>query len=201
MIHCQLMKHLLVQGIVSDQQHGYIPNRSTSDAILGLLHTLYDAANRGLCSAVIFVDLKKAFNTINHTNLLEKLKGCGVDDDGVRWFREYLHQRQECTMANGTTSDPLTQEYGVPQGSVLGPLLFITYINNVESVISHGESFLYTDDLEVVVSGKDPARVRSLLQADLNSIGKWCAANKLTVNSKKTQILWSYSSSSSSNFY
>ena len=78
----------------------------------------------------------------------------------------------------------------------MGPLLFVTYINDVTNIIIHGKHFLYADDLAVVVSAKDPSRIESLLQEDLNAVGNWCTANKLTVNTEKTQIMWSFSTRS-----
>ena len=187
------MDYLISNKIISENQSGFVPGRSTSDAVFSLVNTLYHARNRQERSAVVFLDLRKAFDTVDHSILLHKLSQYGVDEESCLWLKDYLTQRMQQTRANNnlSTAEPVTM--GVPQGSVLGPLLFITYINNIESVIKHGKTFLYADDLAVVVSGKDPARVKALLQADLDSIGKWCAANKLTVNSEKTQVLWVYS--------
>ena len=92
---------------------------------------------------------------------------------------------------NVSTHETVTCD--VPQGSVLGPLLFICYINDITRVIRHSQYFLYADDLAIVVSGKDPIRISSLIQEDLNSISDWCFQNKLTINTEKTHVLWLYS--------
>ena len=84
----------------------------------------------------------------------------------------------------------------MPQGSVVGPLLFVAYINDVSTIITHAKYFLYADDLALVVSGRDMERIRILLQEDLDRVGDWCALNKLTVNTAKTQVLWSHASRS-----
>ena len=187
------MKHLLEQGLLSKQQFGFIPHRSTADAILGLTNALYEAANKEMVSAIIFVDLKKAFNTINHAILIDKLHSCGMSPNSLEWFGEYLRQRRECTVANGLTSDALTQEYGVPQGSVLGPLLFLCYINQVGNEVQHGLNFMYADDLAIVVSCKDVHRLQALIQEDANHLTAWFNKNKLSINTEKTYVMWCHS--------
>ena len=100
---------------------------------------------------------------------------------------------EESRYANGKRSESKLVTCGVPQGSVLGPLLFIIYINDVVNCIKNASIFLYADDLAIIVSGRDAKIIAALMQDDLNNIGDWCYSNMLTVNVKKTQILWCYS--------
>ena len=117
----------------------------------------------------------------------------GCDEVSVTWFSDYLRGRKQTTIANDTRSTSKSVTCGVPQGSVLGPLLFIIYINDVVSCLENCSHYLYADDLAIVVSGKSIDILVQLLQTDLDSLGKWCSDNKLTVNTKKTQVMWCYS--------
>ena len=191
-LHRQLLDHMLQHGHMADTQYGFIPGRSTSDAVLGLSNDLYAALNHGLPSAVVFIDLRKAFDTVNHIILLQKLSWYGVKDHELRWFENYLYLRSQCTLANGLKSEVEGVPCGVPQGSVLGPLLFLIYINDVQSVIKHTRAYMYADDLAVVASNRDILHSRRLLQEDITAIGGWCNANKLTINTDKTYVLWTY---------
>ena len=144
-------------------------------------------------SAVVFLDLRKAFDTVDHSILLQKLRHYGIDDASRGWFQNYLDSRLQQTRANDMTSSLQEVGMGVPQWSVLGPLLFIVYMNDVINSITHSSTFLYADDLAIVISGKDPERVKSLLQLDLDSVSRWCSDNKLTINNDKTHVLWVFS--------
>ena len=159
-----------------------MPKRSTTDACFGLIQSLFEARNRGEISALVFLDLKKAFDTVNHSVLLDKLSKIGCDAFCIAWFRDYLSGRLQKTLANSFHSATKPITCGVPQGSVLGPLLFIIYINDVVDVINHCSFFLYADDLAIVVSGRDHNVLAHLLQDDLNNIYEWCYSNVLTVN-------------------
>ena len=143
--------------------------------------------------------MRKAFDTVDHLLLLRKLESFNLGEGFIAWLRHYLIDRQQQTKANNTISGCLPVDRGVPQGSVVGPLLFIAYINDVSKVIVHSSFHLYADDLALVVSGRDVNRIRTLLQEDVNNVGKWCKTNKLTVNTGKTQILWSFSQRSPPN--
>ena len=192
-LHKQLLDHMLRHRLMSDNQFGFIPGRCPGDAIHGVSRDINKALNDGMSSAVLFLDLRKAFDTVNHIILLRKLGEYGLDNTAIGWFRSYLSQREQCTTANGSKSGVRPVPCGVPQGSVLGPLLFLVYINDVEDVILNTKAYMYADDLAIVSSGHDPMRISQLLQADTTAIGDWCRLNRLTVNTDKTQILWTYS--------
>ena len=140
--------------------------------------------------SVVFLDLRKAFDTVNHLLLLNELRQIGCSDSALSWFRDYLTGRSQCTNVdnNMSNSEPIT--CGVPQGSVLGPLLFIIYINNVVKCLKHGSYYMYADDLAIAVSGADMDTVRHNIQSDLDKVSLWCDKFMLTINSDKTHLLW-----------
>ena len=192
-VHQQLVDHLLVSQLVSDNQFGFLPNRSTGDATFELVNEMYMARNKGEVVATVFLDMRKAFDTVNHLCLLHKLDAMGSSQNSLDWFRNYLTGRVQRTTVNNTTSDPLEITCGVPQGSVLGPLLFAAYINDIEKIVEHGKLILYADDIALVVRANSVDRITALLQSDLDRISQWCKSNKLTVNCDKSFIMWSHS--------
>ena len=193
-LHQQLLRHLLLHNHLSTRQYGFIPGRSTTDAVYGLVMDLYNGLNKGMPSAVVFLDLRKAFDTVKHSILEMKLFNYGVSGNTLEWIQCYLRERQQCTEANGITSSQKPVPCGVPQGSVLGPLLFLVYINDVQETIENVQGYMYADDLALVSTGKDLGRLHALLQADTTRVSNWCRENELTVNSDKTKVLWVYPS-------
>ena len=191
-VHEQLLSHLLRCNIIDGLQFGFLPGRSTTDATFRLTQDIYMARNLSQISAIVFLDLKKAFDTVNHNILLGKLGKIGCNQNCVNWFRDYLTGRYQTTRANNKISGSREITCGVPQGSVLGPLLFIIYINDVVSNLKHSTYYLYADDLAIIVSGNSPDIISTLIQEDLDIISKWCYANVLTINAAKTNVLWCY---------
>ena len=136
------------------------------------------------------VDLSKAFDTINHNLLLEKLHSYGISGDELRWFSSYLSERKQRVVMNGVCAGWSDVRTGVPQGSILGPLLFIVFVNDLPSVVSHSEVCLYADDTTVYVADEDPAVVRDKLTEDLNAVADWIDRNGLRMNVSKTNFIW-----------
>ena len=154
--------------------------RSTLSAIVHFLHDVYNNLNKGKDTYIIYLDFKKAFDTVSHDLLLNKLKKVGLDRDSISWFKSYLKNRKQSTIINNDTSTELSVSYGVPQGSILGPTLFTIYINDMENCVVNDVNF-YADD--TIIYGTMP----NILQSDLTEIYKWCNANLLTLNCKKSQ--------------
>ena len=128
---------------------------------------------------VIFLDFKKAFDTISHLKLINKLQKLGLDLITLSWFNSYLSHRQQCVKVNNNISGQLPITYGVPQGSILGLILFSIYINEIANIVNCG-IVLYADDTVIYHQNK------TCLQDNLKTIAKWCNANLLTINVKKS---------------
>ena len=128
------------------------------------------AMDKQCYTGVVFVDLKKAFDTVDHQVLLEKLKIIGISDSSIVWFREYLQNRRIVTQVGNTLSREQCISYGVPQGSILGPLLFALYINDMVKTVENCKIHLYADDTVLYFSSKNPHTVQQKLQQELNTI-------------------------------
>ena len=135
------------------------------------------------------MDLKKAFDTVNHQILLEKLKLYGVDAHAFLWFTSYLSDRKQCTYVNGSLSSCLPIICGVPQGSVFGPLLLLIYINDLQACPFSSSVTMYPDDTCFTAFGSDLETLQLRLNSDLEMVQTWLQANKRTLNVKKTKYL------------
>ena len=175
----RLQNWLTSNDILTKNQHGFRKKRSTISAIATLLDEIYKNINNNRNSYIIFLDLKKAFDTISHVKMIYKLQAMGLDIRTLSWFESYLTGRRQCVKLNSMTSDTLPITYGVPQGSILGPTLFSIYINEIANIVNCG-IVLYADD--TVIYHYD----RTILQNNLKTISDWCNDNLLTINVKKS---------------
>ena len=136
-----------------------------------------------------FVDFSKAFDTINHLTFLQKIKHLGFDTNVCEWFQNYLETRSQTVLVNNRLSDPMSITTGIPQGSIIGPLAFLLYINDISDVFEHCQVLLYADDTVLLNSNFDLGIASSEPQRDLTSMNKWCAQDKLTINTHKTKVM------------
>ena len=143
----------------------------------------------GLTTLAAFIDLKKAFDTVDLTILLKKLNQAGVRGVMLKWCKNYLSNRSQRTIANGITSSSLPVTCGVPQGSVLGPLFFLIFINDVDCALVNCKFKLYADDSVLYHSGPNAEFAATLLQDSLDKFGNWCRINKLTIITKKSKFM------------
>ncbi|CAB4026392.1 Hypothetical predicted protein [Paramuricea clavata] len=142
-----------------------------------------------MVNGVIFLDLKKAFDIIDHEILLMKLACYGVDDQSLLWFRSYLNDRQQVCHVNGVYSNKDFIKCGVPQGSILGPVLFLLYINDLPKCLDHSIARLFADDTNMTFTGCNIKSIQEQMTSDLNNIFQWLCSNKLTLNVLKTDFI------------
>ena len=136
-----------------------------------------------------FIDLRKAFDTVDHFILVDKMKYYGIKGRNILWVENYLTGRKQVVNANGKTSDELPVVCGVPQGSILGPLLFLIYVNDVIKCITKSNIRLYADDTVLYSATLDTKQAIAHLQLDLDNYQTWCIQNKLSINIAKTKIM------------
>ena len=137
-------------------------------------------------TGTVFIDLRKAFDTVDPLILLKKLNNIGVSPDSLTWFCSYLTDRRIHTLFNSSTSSESNVDYGVPQGSILGPLLFIIYIDDIVKHLNHCSVHLYADDTVIYFSHKDIPTIESVINSELRSIYEWLCNSKLSLNCDKT---------------
>ena len=195
----QLNEYFEKHKLLYNSQYGYRQGHSTESACMELidkLHQQLDNSKRPLC---IFIDLSKAFDTLNHVILLSKLKYYGLDENAISWFKSYLSDRKQYVEIENVKSSIKDIQTGVPQGSTLGPLLFIIYMNDISLSSNLLKSILFADDttLNTVLSlfpADNGISTSFLINRELEKITEWLRANKLSLNTKKTKyMLFRYS--------
>ena len=129
----------------------------------------------------IFIDLQKAFDTVNHRILLSKLEHYGIRGCALEWFRSYLSDRKQYVSVNGSNSNLLSITCGVPQGSVLGPLLFLIYINDLPNASKKLTFYLFADDTNIYYESKDLFNLIKIVNKELRLVKKWLDANTLSL--------------------
>ena len=198
----QLMEYLINNNLLFSGQHGFRRGHSTSTATIVLLNYIYDALDRNKMVCVTFLDQSKAFDVIDHNILLRKLRyQFNFSSDALSWILSYLTGRKQCVVLNGVRSPYLDVLHGVPQGSILGPLLFLCYINDIHYSVKNGGCVIYADDTTVVTIADDLISLRSKAVDDLNRIAMYCENNHLMLNvGKSAAMVFSRRSIDSSNF-
>ena len=189
-VHTQLYNYLQLNNILSEKQFGFRKGLSTSLAIFEVLKELYSNWNDKNFSGCVFIDFSRAFDSINHNILFQKLEMYGLDPKPIDFFKKYMGNRTQRTKINGHTSEKAQVTCGTAQGSILGPLIFILYINDIfKSIDTDGQIYMYADDTLIVCKSNDIDIVTSKVQDSLNKMLIWCNANKLSMNLKKTKHL------------
>lgn len=189
-IYTILFEHLTEKELISMDQWGFCPGKSTVTALVSTFHNILKLLEDGLDVSLVFLDLRKAFDSVPHRPLLQKLKDIDLDQHILQWIASYLLNRQQYVVVNGASSSTTPVLSGVPQGSVLGPLLFITYLNHVPMLrLSDGSKLsMYADDIllyKPINGPKDYCR----LQSDLDAIHECISASFLTLNPLKCKYI------------
>ena len=183
-----LYNHLQTYNLLSSLQSGFIPGDSTVNQLTYLYNTFCQALDSGKEVRVVFCDISKAFDRVWHAGLLLKLEAAGVTGQVLEWFKSYLTNRKQRVVLPGAVSDWIFIHAGVPQGSILGPLLFLVYINDI--VLDIGSNIrLFADDTSVYIVVDDPVTAAACINADLGRITQWAAKWLATFNPPKTESM------------
>ena len=134
-------------------------------------------------------NLQKAFETLDHEILLSKLQHCGICGLPLKWFKTFLTQQHQYVSIKNSLSETLINNHGVPQGSVLGPLLFLMYINDLYQVTKHAEIHRFVDDTNLLYSSKSLKDINQKINFELKNIVHWLRANQISLNTKKMEIV------------
>lgn len=189
-IYDRLSSHF--KGIIHDDQHGFLVGRSTISNLCCFSSVVSDALMDGRQVDTVYFDLSKAFDCVNHSLLVDKMSRYGVDERICSWFSSYLSKRKNTIKCNNIVSEcSYLVDNGVPQGSVLGPLCFVIFINDLLDNMKFSRALLYADDLKVFRS-IDNVLDCSSLQRDIDTVQEWCSKNGLKINKSKTKSI-SYS--------
>ncbi len=175
--------------VLYKHQFGFRQNHSCQQAIITLIEKITSCLDTGDLVIGVFIDLKKAFDTVNHKILLKKLHAYGIRGSFYRWFESYLSDRSQYVTYNGCKSKTECIACGVPQGSILGPLLFIIYMNDICNVSNLLFTILYADDTCVLLNGKDLIELYNALNVELALLVTWLKSNKLSLNVKKSYYI------------
>ena len=184
-VHLQLSAFLEDNKLLSNKQFGFRRNRSTDMATTLLCDSIRQKVGEGKLVGAIFLDLSRAFDTINHANLLNHLSTYGVAGNELNWFQDYLFNRTQVVDIDGFYSNEQPLYSGVPQGTILGPLLFIIFFNTFEECLKNSETLQYADDTVIYTAHKDISQLSNLLNEDLISISNYFYENELLANLKK----------------
>jgi hypothetical protein len=175
-----------VKHAINPAQHGFMKNRSTQTNLVCYVDFISSIIDKQGQVDSIYTDFSKAFDSVSHRRLLHKIKNYGIHGHMYDWISSYLDGRKQRVVIDNQCSSWASVTSGVPQGSLIGPLLFIIYINDLPSVLKHSKCLLYADDAKIYRHTRDDCH---LLQEDLNNVNQWCKDWKLTLNTSKCMVI------------
>ena len=184
-VHRQVMEFLDTNKLLSKFQYGFRPKLSTEYAATILFDDIRRSVDKDQLVGAVFVDLSKAFDTISHAILLEKLAIYGIKNNELEWFSDYLFSRKAVVAFNSCLSEEQVLLTGVPQGSIIGPLLFLVSFNDAVEVMEYSSILMYADDTVLYVAGKEIDSIENKLSKEMDNLSEWLRCNELILNLKK----------------
>ena len=188
MIKVKILSFISRHNVFYDRQSGFRKKRNNMYPLIDIITECYDNINNGNLSCIITLDIKKAFDTVKHNILLNKLNYNGIRGPCLKLLTSYLTNRKQYVYLSGYKSSFVDVECGVPQGSVLSPLLFILYVNDMITAL-HSTPRLFADDTCLFLTAKNTSELEELGNSELSSLKNWMDANKLTVNPTKSKFI------------
>ena len=184
----KLLEYILDNNILPREQHGFVPKKSTVSNLIECLNDWTLNFDNNLATNIVYLDYSKCFDKVCHNKLLHKMKTYGITGSAFNWLESFLVNRVQHVKINGSLSPAARVESGVPQGTVLGPILFLIYSADLPQVVSHCKLSMYADDTKVYKSIRNKEDC-ILLQEDLNNIAKWAETWQMVLNPDKTKLL------------
>ena len=189
LMHKRMYEFFEEHDILYKFQFGFRKKMSTAHSLVEITEEIKESIDNGKYGCGIFIDLKKAFDTVNHRILLTKLEHYGIRGVLLKWFESYLSNRKQYVYHNGIASDMKEITCGVPQGSVLGPLLFLIYVNDLPNISEKLRFFLFADDTNIYYDSEDLIELEKTVNHELRKLSQWLNINRLALNVGKTNFV------------
>ena len=185
----QLMDFLSTSSILCDNQYGFRPKNQTTHAVQHMMNIITEASTQDKVTIATYIDLSKAFDCLQYDKLFNKLHHIGFTESTLNWFKDYLTGRQQCVDLDGEVSPWLDVKLGVPQGSILGPILFLLYVNDINKCNEHAEYTKFADDTTILTTGSTIESATAKMNKSLERADLWFKRNKLNLNPSKTRYM------------
>ena len=185
----QLLEYLILHKFISIDQFAYLSKHSTQTCLHRLIDDILENINEKEKTALCFLDIRKCFDTIDHHILLTKLQKYGIRHNELKWFTSYLQSRQQVVVCNSKVSSKENLNLGVPQGTVLGPILFLLFVNDLSNNVSKANINIYADDVVIYTSNSDVKKLQNDLQTVMNDVNRWYKENKLVLSLEKCNTM------------
>ena len=185
----RIIRHLDQHNIISNDQYAYVKGKGTDTAAINYIKDILENFDNNKITISVYLDLTKAFDCVDHVILIKKLEYYGISHIALDWIRDYLSNRKQFVFYNNCKSSQKQVNIGVPQGSILGPILFLIYIHDLAGITTSGKQILFADDGTYYDSDKDYNCLIKRVNCDITKITEWFLANKLSINIIKTEAM------------
>ena len=185
----RLVHYFTRNNLFNPTQFGFLAEKSTQDALLYVTKKIYINLDEKLSTLAVYIDFSKCFDTLNRNILLKKMERYGIRGMALELFKSYLDERYQAVKVNGVTSQFELIDTGVPQGSVLGPILYLIYVNELPNISNHFSTCLFADDTTLIFENSNKYELFKQCDLGVNLFFSWCCANRLSINISKTNVM------------